>query len=342
MSEEMSEPPEPSIDIPNSKMRMLPPMAPESQYSRIERRSEGPRASVSSSDIRRALRDRQKARNRISCLPCRERKVRCNREHPCLTCIKRDHPDLCIYSAALLPARPGHGRPAAAVSPASPASTVFSQAELPDRQSPSADAQQRPRDGAQTQSGHASPSSSSGMPLLGGSSLLAIAREHNSQTYGVNDDAGRGDVLENAVMPLLGVAGMEHSSRLGTPSLSEDLYADLPRDRELLTLFAIYRTRVHPFQRILGDMDAVESELCAIISERAVSNRRHSADAEASRQEPAVPNRRRFLCLLHAILATGGQFSDLTVGDRSTISRRHGESTTRPFVPRLLTRRRLR
>ncbi|EFX01147.1 c6 zinc finger domain containing protein [Grosmannia clavigera kw1407] len=304
-------------------MPRLPAMAPESRLNGADGRSTSTPVSVSASDLRRVLRDRQKARNRISCLPCRERKVRCNREHPCLTCIKRDHADLCIYTDAPFPARLSSVQPVPAVSttpPASLASTAFRHAEPPNRQSPSLDHQQRPLDGAYAQPTQDSPSSSSGMPLLGGGSLLAIAREHDSETNGVDDDAGRGDVLENAVMPLLGVPGMDNNSRPGTSLQGDDLYADLPRDRELLDLFSIYRTRVHPFQLILADIEAVESELCAIINRRARSRGLSGADAQNA---ATVPVRRQFLCLVHAILATSGQFSDLSASDRSNISRRH-------------------
>src|SRR6478735_9611402 len=48
-------------------------------------------------DMKKILRERQLARNRKACLPCRERKVRCNHQQPCQTCVKRGHSDLCFY-----------------------------------------------------------------------------------------------------------------------------------------------------------------------------------------------------------------------------------------------------
>lgn len=164
---------------------------------------------------------------------------------------------------------------------------------------------------------------------MGGGSLLAIAREHSPQPR--DDDASRRDVLENAVIPLLGMhvastdgAGLENGHH--EASQDEDLYAGLPGDQDLLNLFSLYRTRVHPFQLIIDDLDAVEGELCAIINQRAGSS---SAERSQPRQQDYT-DRRRFLCVLHAILATGAHFSEMPVSDRSIVSHRHGESTSTP------------
>lgn len=290
-------------------------------------------------DLRRILRDRQTARTRNSCLPCRERKVRCNREHPCLTCIKRDHPDLCIYTGgAASPAHQGGARRAALHAQGE----GRGQREPLSLRSPSADIRPTPRadDGAQSTVASPSTNASSsthtsppGISLIGGSSLVAIAREHSPQPY--DDDASRRDVLENAVIPLLGMAGVDEAGmehRHHQTSQNDDPYADLPGDQELLNLFSVYRLRVHPFQLIIDDLDAVESELCEIINQRAES----SLAQKSQYREQVSADRSRFLCLLHAILAIGAHFSDLPVSDRSTISQRHGESM--PAPSRILAR----
>lgn len=266
------------------------------------------RSPVPYPDLKRVLRDRQTARNRSSCLPCRERKVRCNREHPCLTCIRRDHPDLCVYSEASLSAPQSRVR--------RPAQHARRDGELPGLISPSPDIRPSPQVGGLSQPAKSSP--------LG---ILAIAREDSPQPR--DDDASRRDVLENAVMPLLGMAsmdeaGMEHGQQ--EVSRDKDPYADLPGDRELLNLFLIYRDRVHSFQLIIDDLDEVESELCAIVDERAG----RGAAGEPQQYQQVSSDRNRFLCVLHAILATGAQFSDMPPSDRSTISHRHCESNPTP------------
>jgi hypothetical protein len=47
-------------------------------------------------EARQILRQR-KRRNRTSCYPCRSRKVKCDRQLPCDTCIKRGYPELCSF-----------------------------------------------------------------------------------------------------------------------------------------------------------------------------------------------------------------------------------------------------
>ena len=280
----------------------------------------------SSPDLRRVLRDRQRARNRISCLPCRERKVKCSREHPCATCIKRDHPDLCIYSAPPLPA------PSPVTNTGAPGPVPEARSGIGHDAQTSAAMHAHSGDDTGGPSSPTPQASPSGIPLLGGSSLLAIAREHSSHTYhgtdgggdddddGDDDDGGRGDALKNAVIPLLGVAHSDHGSRSGKPQ-NDDLYTNLPDNQELLNLFFIYRTRVHPFQLILCNLDDVESELCDIVNQRAGSTR--SRGAGTTLDEVASERRRHFLCLVHAMLAAGAQFSDLPPNDRNSVSRRH-------------------
>lgn len=271
------------------------------------------------SNLRQALHDRQTARTRNSCLPCRERKVRCNREQPCLTCVKRDHPDLCIYSLSSPAAKaPGHAARRAVFQPARregepPNLTSTSPPDL--RPTPQVDGPSPPI-----------VSLPQGSSLMRGGSLLAIAREHSPQPR--EDDATRRDVLENAVIPLLGMqvpsvdeAGLENGQNESITG--DDPYADLPGDQDLLKLFSVYRNRVHPFQLIIDDLEAVEGELCAIIGQRAGTR---SSSAEESRPPRHVStDRRRFLCLLHAILATGAHFSEMSASDRSIVSQRQSE-----------------
>ncbi|KAF2835129.1 hypothetical protein M501DRAFT_942576 [Patellaria atrata CBS 101060] len=43
------------------------------------------------------LRKKRKAREYKACYPCRQRKVKCDQNVPCKTCVAREHPDLCTY-----------------------------------------------------------------------------------------------------------------------------------------------------------------------------------------------------------------------------------------------------
>src|SRR5689334_14992659 len=48
-------------------------------------------------EARRILRRRRKT-TRTSCYPCRSRKVRCDKQLPCDSCVQRGYPDLCSYT----------------------------------------------------------------------------------------------------------------------------------------------------------------------------------------------------------------------------------------------------
>lgn len=45
--------------------------------------------------IRELLKNKRKVRGIRSCFPCRHRKVRCDGQVPCSSCVKRNHPELC-------------------------------------------------------------------------------------------------------------------------------------------------------------------------------------------------------------------------------------------------------
>jgi hypothetical protein len=55
-------------------------------------------ASLSRSDVDKALAEKRNHGERRACYPCSTRKVKCDRSVPCQTCLQRGHPDLCIPS----------------------------------------------------------------------------------------------------------------------------------------------------------------------------------------------------------------------------------------------------
>jgi hypothetical protein len=48
-------------------------------------------------EIDSILSQKRKPREKTACLPCRKRKVGCDRTQPCKTCLERRHPEVCIY-----------------------------------------------------------------------------------------------------------------------------------------------------------------------------------------------------------------------------------------------------
>lgn len=55
--------------------------------------------SVDSQHVDRVLRLRREQRGATACYPCRQRKVKCDSDQPCKTCKRRNHPEICIYTA---------------------------------------------------------------------------------------------------------------------------------------------------------------------------------------------------------------------------------------------------
>ncbi|KAI1037581.1 hypothetical protein LB505_011479 [Fusarium chuoi] len=68
----------------------------------------------------------------------------------------------------------------------------------------------------------------------------------------------------------------------------------------MIPLFGFYRDRVHSFQFVLDDLTEIEKLICSLLS--------HEVQAQQ------IDN--HSLCLLHAIMAAGAQFSDLPTATR--------------------------
>ncbi|GAM86568.1 hypothetical protein ANO11243_045820 [Dothideomycetidae sp. 11243] len=91
------------------------------------------------------LRRKRKVREHKACYPCRQRKVRCDLNRPCKTCVEREHPELCDYHppakrqnmglpgiAAVGPedVGPGPGTPFSATAMPTGATVTISQADF--------------------------------------------------------------------------------------------------------------------------------------------------------------------------------------------------------------------
>ncbi|KAI8651900.1 Zn(2)-C6 fungal-type domain-containing protein [Fusarium sp. Ph1] len=229
------------------------------------------------SNLRRILQERSLAHSRKACLPCRERKVRCDHQQPCQTCRKRGHADLCLYP-----------EPEAGL------------------RSPKRRSHRHGEDGpVLDQVGSVETSQStvnaSTPSLLGGNSIIAVARRESIQPQ---SDSQRREAFETGIFPLL---GMDTSSQQRDLSQVSHPGPSLPEDQEMIQLFNTYRHRVHPSQLVLDDIDEVERMICSLIN-------RDSAQRQSDSH---------LLCLLHAILAAGAQFSDLAASTRLNKSQKH-------------------
>ena len=232
-------------------------------------------------DMKKILRERQLARNRKACLPCRERKVRCNHQQPCQTCVKRGHSDLCFYDQPPVPSSPRQG-----VIQVNQPATDSDHNNDNDTFSANLTSQN-------DRTSIATPS------LLSGNSIISVARPNSAQPQSDNE---RRAAFETGIFPLLGMNEASVHEQGPQPGRSDLKIAD---DHEMIALFSFYRYRVHPFQFVIDDLDEIEKLVCSLVNR----------DTEVGQ----VDN--HSLCLLHAILAAGAQFSDLNNAARVSKSR---------------------
>lgn len=272
-----------------------------------------------SPSLKQTLRNRHLSRNRPSCLPCRERKVRCTKEVPCSTCIKRGHPDLCTYrdSTARQPQHHHSPQGPPRVSPATSQNTRHPQRGVSVEPSSPYDPristannvqyENTAKDSTGIQDPNEQVANSS---LLDDNSLVAITRPHSSAT---TDNPDRTIAFQAGILPLLGATPEERASDT-SPYSRAALYNGFPDDQLILELFDVYRSRVHPFHAITYNLDEIEQKLCVFINDR---------ESGASASSPRSLQESHWLCLLHAILASGAQFSDFNLQRRAEVSQNH-------------------
>ncbi|CEI67806.1 unnamed protein product [Fusarium venenatum] len=232
-------------------------------------------------DLKKVLRERQLTRNRKACLPCRERKVRCNHQHPCQTCVKRGHSDLCFYDKAPGPRSQGRG----VIQVEQPVTNLY---HSKNNDTFSA-----------TPPSHNAWTSIPTSSLLGGNSIISVARQNNAQPQSDNE---RRAAFETGIFPLLGINEAADTKETLQTGRSDSKLAD---DQEIIALFSFYRDRVHPFQFVIDDISKIEELVCSLVTR--------------NREPEELDN--HSLCLLHAILAAGAQFSDLNATERASKSR---------------------
>ncbi|KAI0108454.1 c6 zinc finger domain-containing protein [Daldinia grandis] len=250
--------------------------------------------------LREVLRSRQEARNRKSCEPCRERKVRCDRGYPCATCSRRGYPDLCAYRE-YRPRRHSTER-------------ELETAQLPPADGLSSVPSPHVQLVTDTNSHHLGFTGNESLAdphLPQATSLATVTQESSLYLTDRLDDRS---AFETGVLPLLGMNEEHISTDLPIAPFGGFLNDFLSVEQDVYALFQSYKSRVHPFNTIPIDLDQLEKRLCAIIELR------HNPGAEVGLEVDRVP---RWLCLLHAVLASGAQFSEFPLKRRSFLSREH-------------------
>ncbi|KAL4874270.1 hypothetical protein BJY04DRAFT_212200 [Aspergillus karnatakaensis] len=243
--------------------------------------------SPNSEEIDRVLRQKRRQRESKACYPCRQRKVKCDGSNPCRTCVRRDHPQICVYKVE--PPRNNNRR------------TTSSEIHNPREDHPS------PVPSSPRISENANVDSSSYV-FSGDNSLVSILRQQDPN----------GSMAREATS----VLGL-HNTYLSYPFLDlktpEDRWAALvdilPKRDEVLKYFHFYRC-AYPFNPILVDIDDFESDICEYLgaySSGEVRDKTKISDRWTSGK--AVGQ----ISLLLATLAAGAHYSDLDNPQRSEV-----------------------
>lgn len=266
--------------------------------------------------LKDVLRRRQQGRisSSRSCLPCRERKVKCDHQLPCTTCNKRGHPDLCSY--------PGSGGERSNASPN--ARRSISRRSTPTTEAPGSGVVSFGNGNPQlvdatgttaTVPGGVGPEAQSvSLAQINGEDLRNDAptsptREDLSSS---RSDNPQRSAYEKGVRPLLGLE-LDNEDPTSAPRVNtEILYRSLPSNQDMIRLFETHRLRCHPFHMITYNIDELQTKLSKLIVSR-----------YDSRQPDIRTQDLRWICLLHAIFAAGAQSSDLPLEQQISLSDRH-------------------
>lgn len=137
--------------------------------------------------------------------------------------------------------------------------------------------------------------------------MIAMARQDHAQP------SDRQNLFEAGILHLLGMS--DNSDQATTETQGDNPYTSLPDEEEMIKLFEFYRQRDHPFHCITFDLDEIEKRMCSLL---------------VTRFRPDIKERQgmlevhQLLSLLHAIWASGAQFSDLPWDRRTSLSQEHG------------------
>ncbi|KAL4747815.1 hypothetical protein BDW72DRAFT_7205 [Aspergillus terricola var. indicus] len=257
-------------------------------------------------EIDRVLRLKRKQRESKACYPCRQRKVKCDGSHPCRTCVKRDHPEICAYNV-----EKDTPRRRTQLRQAEQTRKSRNEGARPTRSPTSADAESQllatsPL-GSPRSSGQANEASS--YVFSGDNSLVSMLRQQDPD-----------GAMAREATSVLGL----HNTYLSYPFIesktSQDRWAAfvdiLPHRDEVLKFFHFYRICAYPFNPILVDVDKFESDICIYLGAYAsgdLSDRNKISEQWSSGK--AVGH----ISLLLATLAAGAHFSDLENPQRSEL-----------------------
>ncbi|KAI1397933.1 fungal-specific transcription factor domain-containing protein [Hypoxylon fuscum] len=220
-----------------------------------------------------------------------QRKVKCDNKQPCENCVKREHPQLCSYKPnrssaskqASVPAEGSHGKKR----PHSPDSSINNDQGSDHQPEGWAQAIDEPE------------------PLeisryVGQNSIPALLRDQPSPI-----DTKDGVDIRRDMRPILGLdnsAPFPLMSAKHLDRLTQDIFTELPSDREVMILFRAYKEITHPFWGFVIDIDDLESRIMIYLEERAKNARENG---KSTRRVSAS-----WLAILFSVMAVGSQYRD--------------------------------
>ncbi|OGE52760.1 hypothetical protein PENARI_c009G05443 [Penicillium arizonense] len=269
-------------------------------------------------EIDRVLRLKRKETEIKACIPCRRRKVRCDKGSPCKTCQKRGHPLICTYA-------PGHQSPATRRIPYGQALSTARHSANPE-EAPDLSLQGlgsytcgRQQERTSMQSPRRTPLSASAMQeesaqdyiFSGDNSIASIVR---SQAQRSND------TLKMNLEPVLGLQNTFSSYPFMDQKLSQNKWAMLleilPQRDEVLKFFHVYKTSNYLFTPVLVDMDQFELDIYSYLNALAAGELQGSSQTS---DRWLSGKSLGFISLILAVLAAGAHFSDIENPERASL-----------------------
>lgn len=329
------------------------PLAPQDIEAKLESSEDGKPGTLemSQDEVDAIIRNKRKVRDPKACYACHRRKVKCDRNLPCDSCVKRDHPELCSYerptkkrrialSSALAQAEGGHADSSHSVANTGPKITVPKeqwerlnqelaqlrhQAIDEKEDNASAATEERSTSGLLSSSddpdrgGVHAPSNQMGTMHLGSRSVLAYMLGNRTKS---TQDAAR-TLLEKDILPNLGLDNQTTTYPFvdlwSTDSSMQDvsgLLKALPDDSLCREFFLTYRDIPCIIYPVVPDADAFEHNLNVLLRNRAESMAR---GVETDPNRPygvSMP----WLSLLFAVLASGSQSTSRPAKERELTS----------------------
>ncbi|KAI0201447.1 fungal-specific transcription factor domain-containing protein [Astrocystis sublimbata] len=234
----------------------------------------------------------RKVRYGTACWPCRQRKVKCTNDLPCENCIKREHPQLCSYK----PNRSATSKP---VPLPTGSNSGKKRAHSPDGNGDGAiDVDHRPE--GWRQAIDQTETNNELNRYVGQNSIPALLRDQPSPI-----ETKDGIDIRRDMRPIFGLdtsAPFPLMSAKHLDMMTQDIFSELPPDREVMILFTAYKEIAHPFWGFVADIDDLESRIIIYLEERAKS----AKDVN----KPGRPVSASWLAILFAVMAVGSQYRD--------------------------------